>query len=210
MPGELLLITGPPAVGKMTVGRAICERSAFKLIHNHLTIEPLLEVFDYGSPPFNVLNEEFRQRLIEESAAAGVQLVFTFVWGVDLPSDAENVRGYVRPYLDAGLPVSFVELDADLSTRLDRNGGADRILAKPSKRDLAWSDDNVRSLEQFRMTTDPARPSLADQIIGGRPHLRLNTSHLSAVEAAERILAWLSRRSGISEQEPRTPGSQRP
>ncbi|MCW5953464.1 MAG: AAA family ATPase [Propionibacteriaceae bacterium] len=193
MPGELLLITGPPAVGKMTVGRAICERSAFKLVHNHLTIEPLLEVFEYGSPPFNVLNEEFRQRLIEESATAGVRLVFTFVWGVDLPSDAEAVRGYMRPYLDAGLPVSFVELDADLPTRLGRNSGADRILAKPSKRDLAWSDDNVRSLERFRMVTDPAQPSAADQVIGNHPHLRLNTSSLSAAETAERILAWIGR-----------------
>lgn len=193
MPGELLLITGPPAVGKMTVGRAICERSTFRLFHNHLTIEPLLEVFEYGSAPFNVLNEEFRRRLIEEAAAADVRLVFTFVWGVDLPSDAEAVRGYMSPYLDAGLPVSFVELDADLPTRLERNSGTDRILAKPSKRDLAWSDGNVRSLERFRMATDPAHPSLADQVIGDHPHLRLNSTHLSPMEAAERILGWLSR-----------------
>ncbi|MGC4152639.1 MAG: AAA family ATPase [Propionicimonas sp.] len=191
MPGELLLITGPPAVGKMTIGRAICERSVFKLVHNHLTIEPLLEVFEYGSAPFNVLNEEFRRRLIEEAATAGTHLIFTFVWGIDLPSDAVAVHGYMKPYLDAGLPVSFVELDADLPTRLERNSGADRILAKPSKRDLAWSDDNVRSLERLRMVTDPAQPSLADQVIGDHPHLRLNTSHLSVVEAAEGVLAWL-------------------
>lgn len=193
MPGELLLITGPPAVGKMTVGRAICARSSFRLIHNHVTIEPLLEVFDYGSPAFNVLNEEFRRRLIEESAASGVRLVFTFVWGVDLPSDADAVRGYMRPYLDAGLPVSFVELDTDLPTRLERNGGADRILAKPSKRDRAWSDENVRKMEQLRMVTDPAHPSLADQVIGSHPHLRLDTADLSADEAAGAILAWLER-----------------
>ena len=191
MPGELLLITGPPAVGKMTVGRAICERSTFKLIHNHLTIEPLLEVFDYGSPAFNVLNEEFRRRLLDEAAGAGVRLVFTFVWGVDLPSDAEAVHGYLKPYLDAGLPVSFVDLDADLPARLERNGGEDRLLAKPSKRDLAWSDDNVRWLERFRMVTDPAQPSLADEVIGHHPHLRLNTSRLTAAETAERILTWL-------------------
>ena len=56
---QLLLIIGPPAVGKMTVGREIAERSQFRLFHNHHTIEPLVEVFGYGTPAFNTLNHEF-------------------------------------------------------------------------------------------------------------------------------------------------------
>ena len=35
---RLLLITGPPAVGKMTVGRAVAAQSDFRLFHNHHTI----------------------------------------------------------------------------------------------------------------------------------------------------------------------------
>ena len=50
--GELLLVIGPPAAGKMTVGRAVCERAGFRLFHNHHTIEPLLEIFGFGTPPF--------------------------------------------------------------------------------------------------------------------------------------------------------------
>ncbi len=46
------MVFGPPAVGKMTVGRAVAARSDFRLFHNHAVIEPLLEVFDYGTPPF--------------------------------------------------------------------------------------------------------------------------------------------------------------
>lgn len=191
MTGELLLISGPPAVGKMTVGRAICDRSDLRLFHNHLTIEPLLEVFEYSSRPFTVLNEEFRRRVIEEAAATGIRLIFTFVWGVDLASDAVIVGSYVKPYVSAGLRVSFVELHADLSTRLARNHGADRIEAKPSKQDLTWSDDNVRSLEHYRMITDPERPSLADDVINGHAHLRLDSTSLTAGQAADHILTWL-------------------
>jgi len=34
---QLVIIFGPPAVGKMTVGRALAERTGFKLFHNHMT-----------------------------------------------------------------------------------------------------------------------------------------------------------------------------
>ncbi|VXB99996.1 hypothetical protein [Nocardioides sp. AX2bis] len=200
MTGELLLVTGPPAVGKMTVGRALCARSDFRLFHNHHTIEPLIEVFGHGTPPFMVLNDEFRRRVVEEAARAGTRLVFTFVWAVDLDEDAELVRALVRPYLDAGLPVSVLELVADLGTRLVRNTGVDRIAAKPSKADLAWSDAHVREIEQqWRMTTDPDHPSAADAVIAsvtatGGAHLRLDNTDLTADDAAVRALAWLDRR----------------
>jgi len=60
----LLFVFGPPAVGKMTVGRAVVSASDFRLFHNHHTIEPLLEVFDYGTPPFMRLLGEFRRRVL--------------------------------------------------------------------------------------------------------------------------------------------------
>ena len=59
--GELLVIIGPPAVGKMTVGRALCARSDFRLFHNHHTIEPLADVFGFGSPSFDQLKDELRR-----------------------------------------------------------------------------------------------------------------------------------------------------
>lgn len=189
--GELLLIIGPPAVGKMTVGRAVCARTDFRLFHNHHTIEPLLEIFGFGTPPFVVLNAEFRRRVIEEAAASGTRLIFTFVWNVDEEEDADEVRRLVAPYVGAGLRVSFVELYADLATRLERNTGEARIAEKKSKRDLAWSDAHVRELEEFRMSTDPARPSAADAVLADFAHLRLDNSALSPDQAAAAIVAWL-------------------
>ena len=98
----LLLVFGPPAVGKMTVGRAVADASGFRLFHNHHTIEPLLDVFDFGTPPFNRLLGEFRQRVLEEAAAADTDLVFTLVWALDLPEDAAAVRTHLQPFVDAG------------------------------------------------------------------------------------------------------------
>ena len=137
----LLLVFGPPAVGKMTVGRAVADASGFRLFHNHHTIEPLLDVFDFGTPPFNRLLGEFRQRVLEEAAAADTDLVFTLVWALDLPEDAAGgVRAHLQPFVDAGRRIALVELYAGLGTRLDAQPDDYRLAEKKSKRDLEWSD----------------------------------------------------------------------
>jgi hypothetical protein len=191
--GELMVIFGPPAVGKMTVGRAVCERTDFRLFLNHHTIEPLADVFGMGTEPFRRLTGEFRRRVIEEAAAAEVALAVTLVWNLDGVEDARWVGGLVAPYADAGRPVSFVELAADLGTRLTRNRGEDRLLAKPSKRDLAWSESHLRERESWTTNTDPAVPSAADDLLAAHRHLRLDTRSLDATAAADRIAAWLRR-----------------
>ena len=179
----------------MTVGRAVCARTDFRLFHNHHTIEPLLEIFGFGTPAFRTLNGEFRRRVIEEAAATGTRLIFTLVWNVEEQDDADEVRRLVAPYADAGLPVSFVELYADLPTRLERNLTEHRIAEKKSKRDLDWSDAHVRELDaSYVMNTRPDRPTPADAVLADFAHLRLDNSDLTPEQSAAEITAWLGGR----------------
>ena len=191
---RLLLIVGPPAVGKMSVGRRIAERGDFRLFHNHHTIEPLVKVFGYGTPPFNILNGEFRRRVVEEAAAHDLDLIFTYVWDLEDPADTEAVRHLVTPYLDSPGQIAVVELYADLEARLLRNRGESRLAAKPTKRDLAWSEANVRTLESLVLNTDPSgeRTTPADSFLAQHPHLRLDTNDLTEDDAATIVLAWLA------------------
>lgn len=186
----LLIVLGPPAVGKMTVGRAIADRSAFRLFHNHHSIEVLLEVFDYGTPEFRRLNTEIRSRVIEEAAAAGTDLVFTFVMGMDEQSEADYLAGLATPYGD---DVAVVELVADLGTRLVRNRTEHRLAEKRSKRDVEWSDGNVRELEaDYRMVSEPGRDAPGERLLARWPHLVVDNTDLPADAAADRVLAWLA------------------
>jgi len=185
-----MVVFGPPAVGKMTVGRAVCERTDFKLFLNHHTIEPLAEVFGMNTAPFRALTGEFRRRVVQEAAAADVALMLTLVWNLAGAEDARWVDELVSPYADAGLPVSFVELAADLETRLERNRGEDRLLAKPSKRDLGWSDAHVREREKWVMNTDRSVPSAADVVLTAHRHLRLDNQQPDPWATADRIVAW--------------------
>jgi len=190
----LLFVFGPPAVGKMTVGRAIADASSFRLFHNHHVIEPLLEVFEFETPQFQTLMGEFRQRLLEEAAAADVDLVFTLVWALDLTDDAEAVRRHLAPFVETGRQVALVELHAGLGTRLQRNRTELRLAEKKSKRDLVWSDDNVRGLERYQMNTGV--PSPADDVIALYPHLRIDNTDRSPADVAAQVLAWLARSGG--------------
>lgn len=186
----LLFVFGPPAVGKMTVGRAIADASDFRLFHNHHVIEPLLDVFAFESPAFQTLMGELRQRVLEEAAGAGVDLVFTLVWALDLPADAAAVRRHLTPFVEAGSRVAIVELYADLETRLGRNRTPYRLAEKKSKRDLAWSDGNVRDLERIQMNTGV--PSPADDVIADFPHLRIDNTDRTPEDVAAQILDWVS------------------
>ena len=191
---HLVVIFGPPAVGKMTIGRRVVERTGFRLLHNHALIEPLLEVFDYGTPPFDRLLREMRQRVVEEAAAFGTDLVLTYVWGLELEEDVEELSLQIAPYVDRGAVVSFVELAADLQTRLGRNRTEHRLAEKRSKRDLDWSDANVREMERHVMNTDPeaGRDDLPGRrLLGQHRHFRLDTSRLGPEQSADRIVEWL-------------------
>ena len=182
------MVFGPPAVGKMTVGRALADTGRFRLFHNHATIEPLLETFGHGTEPFNLLNEEFRRRVLEEAARHGIDLVFSIVWALENEEDRDIMRSYVDIF-DGD--VAFVELRADLDTRLSRNRTEHRLLHKPSKRDLEWSDANVREMETTWVMTSEEGTGVATDLLSTHPHLVLDTTDLAPEESAARILSWL-------------------
>ena len=181
---HFVFVFGPPAVGKMTVGRALAARTGYKLLHNHMTVEPVLEIFEFGSPPFGRLVNEFRRRVIEEALAADLDgLVFTMVWGLELDEDRTLVTSYVDLVHAAGGRVSFVELYADLGERLDRNRTELRLAEKRSKRDLEFSHGNVLALERYVMNTGGPR-TVGEDVLEGREHLRVDNTALSADEVA--------------------------
>lgn len=77
---KLLIIHGPPAAGKLTVSREIARLTGFKVFHNHLSIDCVKPVFDFGTSPFARLIERIRVETIAEAAREGVDLIHTFVY----------------------------------------------------------------------------------------------------------------------------------
>ncbi|MEE9253787.1 MAG: AAA family ATPase [Pseudomonadales bacterium] len=182
MTKTLVIIFGPPAVGKMTVGRELSKLSGLKLFHNHMTIEPLLELFDFGSPPFSRLLREFRRRIFEEVASdRGPGLIFTYVWALDEPEDRDHLDRLARPFVRQGARICYVELFAPTTVLVERNRKPDRLLAKPSKRDVQLSEARLlESLDAYRLSSGGKFPFEGE-------YLYIENSALTAALAAEEI-----------------------
>ncbi len=145
----LVFIVGPPAVGKMTVGLELSSLTGFPLFHNHLSIEAVLPVFGFGTGPFNRLVTGFRENVFKEVADSQLPgLIFTYVWAFDHPGDLPYVRGLKDIFESRGGRTVFVELQADLETRLARNTSEGRLGAKGSKRDLGASEQRLLEAEE--------------------------------------------------------------
>lgn len=179
----LVFIIGPPAVGKMTVGVELARRTGFRLFHNHRTIDLVLDFFPFGSPPFGRLVHEFRRRIFEEVAASDLPgLIFTYVCAFDQPSDVAFVARMAEIFTSRGGRVAYVELAATLDERLRRNETEFRLAQKPTKRDVEKSRGLLlRHDAEYRLNSAGEFDDRADW-------LRIENTHLSPAEVAERII----------------------
>ena len=177
----LVFILGPPAVGKMTVGRELSALTGFPLFHNHLSIEAVLPVFDFGTAEFNRLVMGFREHMLTEVADSDLPgLIFTFVWAFDVPADRDYVEKLSAIFGSRGGRVIFAELGADQSTRLARNETEDRLAAKSSKQDVELSRKRLLEADKkYRLNSGGDFP-LED-------HLFIDNSHLDPHNTAIRI-----------------------
>jgi len=141
----LIWLFGPPAVGKMTVGLELSRLTGLPLFHNHVSIEAVLPVFPYGTPPFNRVVGQFRDHVFQEAARGDLipGLIFTMMWAFDMDSDLKFVEKQKAVFEEHGGRAVFVELQASLEDRIARNASALRLSEKPSKRDVAASRERL-------------------------------------------------------------------
>ncbi len=182
----LVLIVGPPAVGKMTVGQALSSATTLPLLHNHLSIELALKFFDFGAPGFDDLNNTLKDTIVQAVANSDhAGLIMTAVWAFDLEADTTAVSRLVKNWHQATHgEVVIVELCADEAVKKARNAAPERLAAKPSKVDVQASEARRRHNETHHQLNSSGKLPLP------LPHILIDNSDLSPEAVAKQISSW--------------------
>lgn len=184
---KLLFIYGPPAVGKLTVAKEVAKLTGFKVFHNHLSIDAILPVFEFGSEPFNRLVELIRVETVAEAARRGVDLIYTFCFAKGL--DEMHVEAVEKAARENGGEVHFVLLTCEPDELRRRVVLEDRLEYRKA--------NTVEMMNKFLETYDLTEPiPYADTIV-------IDNTELLPENAAARIVAstGLKAASGLNSQE---------
>lgn len=151
---KLVLLIGNGAVGKMTVGQELMKQTGLRLFHNHMTIEPVLEIF--GSFHTEAIIK-LREVIFQEFAKTdNYGMIHTVMWAFDSPEDWDYINHLVNIFKAQNADIYCVELVAPQEIRLLRNETENRLNNKPSKRDVKSSRERVIAMDkQYRFESLP-------------------------------------------------------
>ena len=180
---RLLILFGPPSVGKATIGRIVEAKTDFKLFHNHMVMDGIMHIFGVGTPSEDRLSKLVRTQIVEEAADAGIDLIFTYVWNFGLEKGKVNIDAYKDIYEKNGGEVLFVELVAPLNVRIERASHPDR------KRLKAHAPDAKR-VEQLEASLDFNSPS---PFFYPDAYARIDTTDKSPEQTAQEVIELLNR-----------------
>ena len=179
---NLIIICGPQAVGKMTVAESVRDKLKYNLMMNHDSIEVSDKIFGFATPAQKEFNSYFREKAFELAVKHNVDLLFTYVCAFEMPREREYLTGLSDMFEQSGGNFYFVELSADLETRLERNVTPHRLERKASKRDIEWSRTNLlRDAERHRLNSEPDE-------IWFKNHIKIDNTNLAADEVADIII----------------------
>ncbi|MBR5917780.1 MAG: GNAT family N-acetyltransferase [Lachnospiraceae bacterium] len=176
---DLIILIGAGAVGKMTVGQELMKITDFRLFHNHMMIEPVLEIFGkFDGEVVTKLREDIFDAFMRTEYQG---LIFTFMWGFDMPSDWDYIKGVSDKFEATGGTVYYVELVADQAVRLERNKTENRLKNKASKRDVAVSDERlIREETKYRLVS-------RDGEIPFKNYIKIDNTNLAPDVVAKKI-----------------------
>ena len=179
---NLIVVCGPHAVGKMTVAESLRDKLRYNMMMNHDSIELSDRIFGFATPAQKELNEDIRQKVFFLAVKHNVDMIFTYVCAFDEPEEREYLTELKDLFEQSGGQFYFVELSADIETRLARNETPHRMERKASKRDVAWSRANLLDgAAKYRLNSAEGETWFEN-------HLKIDNSHLEPDQVADLVI----------------------
>lgn len=174
-----VILYGPPAVGKLSVGEELAKLTGYGLLLNHMTNDLVHQVFPYGHPEMARLVIRFRTELIETAAKARVDgLISTLVYAHNGTDDKvlaqwrravekhEGETCFVRLHCPEAVLKQRVAAASRSKERKIYNAAMLRAFMKP------WDlFSPVRGVASLELDTEQHKPAAAAKLIA--QHFRL-------------------------------------
>ena len=176
---KFVFLLGDAAVGKMTVGQELMKITDLRLFHNHMTIEPVIEIFGrYDGKTIS----EIRDVIFRNFAASDQYgMIFTLMMDFDMPSEWEYLEHVKAIFEPNGTEFYYVELIAPQEIRLKRNVTENRLKNKASKRDIEISNQRlINDDNRFRCVSYEGEFPFEN-------YLRIDNSDMAPEDAAKLI-----------------------
>lgn len=180
---NLIVVCGPQAVGKMTVAESLRDKLKYNMMMNHDSIEMSDKIFGFGTPAQKEFSAVFRENAFALAVKHNVDLIFTYVCAFEIQEERVYLTKLADLFVSNGGAFYFVELSAELATRIARNETPYRMERKASKRDVVWSRDNLlKDAKNHRLNSD-------DGEVWFENHMKIDNTNLSPDEVADRVIA---------------------
>ena len=169
---KLIVIYGPPATGKLTVANELTKITGYKLFHNHLTVDLMNSVLEFGTDEYFKVSDKLRLMLLEGAAKQKVKGVI-FTWCYGFPDDNAWTKKLIQKIKKAGGQVCFVQLICDKQELFKR-------VKNPSRKKFGKAK-SVKVLEKCFKEWDLFTP------IPFVNNLIIDNTNLSAKKVAKKI-----------------------
>lgn len=173
---KLIVIHGAPAVGKLTVANALAERTGFKVFHNHLSIDCVKPVFEFGSEAFWRVIEHIRVGTVAEAARENIDVIHTFCY--EFGKDDRQFYDLIEAVENNGGEVYLVLMMCDNEVRRERMPNESRV------RIGKLTDPEAVERSKLNLVTP----------LPGRDTLTIDTTSTKPEEAAELIIEYFGLR----------------
>ncbi len=168
---KLILLYGPPAVGKLTVAKELANLTGITLYHSHMILNDIVEIFGYDNPVRRKLEFEFKLRIVEEAADQDKSLILT---AAPVGPNIEYYKKLIQEVEKRGGEVCIVRMTADKEELFNR-------VAHESRNQKIHDREKLQKFwEEF--------PENLGEFFGGK-QLIIDNTNISPAEAAQKIAA---------------------
>ena len=169
---KLVMLYGPPAVGKLSVAQALAARTGFRVLHNHLILDLSRELFGYGTEASRALTRRLREVCLDAARVENLPgIILTYVYARDRDAYILGLCSWAETCGDDVYPVQLSCRQETLEARVTQpsRSAFDKLTTVSGLREkLALLHDPFGQLEgreSFRVSTDELTPDAVAEVI---------------------------------------------